>query len=219
MPKKLKIISKALVIILILTPLVFVSALYYFGKAGKLSPNLSKIYSSLFGCNGVFGYTSATCEKLADAPSASASSTATRGTCNTSKNGGWLTSLGMCSDELVCTFYNGKTLMWPKTAENEGTYNGGYLNWSDAQNYCNNLVWLTYSDWRLPTKSELLDLCSHQQELNLGYKYALIDGYAGGYYSSTYYSTNKHYSVIFNTCEDRHDVFDGDEQYVRCVRP
>ncbi|MCD6270589.1 DUF1566 domain-containing protein [bacterium] len=218
MPKKLKIISKAVVIILILTPLVFVSALYYFGKTGKLSPNLSKIYSSLFGCNGVFGYTSATCEKLADAPSASASSTATRGACNTSLNGGWLTSSGICSNELVCTFYNGKTLMWPKSADNPGTYNGGYLDWSPAFNYCNGLTWLGYSDWRLPTKDELLDLCSKKDELNLGYKYALIGGSAGDYWSSTHYSGSKYYGVKFNDCGLIND-YEWYDSYVRCVRP
>lgn len=69
------------------------------------------------------------------------------------------------------------------------------LTWSDADNYCNNLTYLGYSDWRMPTQAELLQMYNDR---------ALIGGFVmgssnneNGYYWSSTSSGSYHYVVDF----------------------
>jgi len=54
---------------------------------------------------------------------------------------------GSAPEETV--FDNNSRLEWQRTAPTEK------YNWNDAKNYCDNLIYAEYSDWRLPTSLEL----------------------------------------------------------------
>lgn len=49
-------------------------------------------------------------------------------------------------------------LMWVKDGSGPGCNNGVALNWAAAINFCNNLGFAGYSDWRLPNVNEMLSI-------------------------------------------------------------
>ena len=63
------------------------------------------------------------------------------------------------------------------------------LNWPDADTYCNNLTLYGYSDWRLPTKEELLQMYNDRESIG--------DFGANWYWSSTQYSSDCYWAVYF----------------------
>ena len=92
-------------------------------------------------------------------------------------------------DELPTFQFNGNTYRVAPEANN-------LLNWSNADAYCNNLTLFSYSDWRLPTKDELLQMYNDRES---------IGGFVAGYDHSYYWSNTRHpvydqhYSVRFYT--------------------
>lgn len=105
-------------------------------------------------------------------------------------------------DELPSFQYGGHTYRVAPVANNT-------LSWSDANTYCNNLTLYGYTDWRLPTKDELLQMYNDRYS---------IGGFGSHYYwSSTLCSTDLHYQVSFNSgsvfCE-----YDTHSSYVRPIR-
>ena len=101
--KSLKVIT--IIAIVLLVPVLFLAGIYFGGKYDKLPQSLSGVYQKLFGCGGVFAYTSATCEKPADAPSAVESATSTRGACRAA-GWDWNTASGCYGD----VFYEANVL-------------------------------------------------------------------------------------------------------------
>ena len=92
------------------------------------------------------------------------------------------------------------------------------LNWNDAIDYCKNLTFAGYSDWRLPTEDELLfitDDSRYNPAIKKEFKYVE----SSWYWSSTpnVPDTKSAWGVRF------YDGYDGDDYktskyYVRCVR-
>ena len=93
-----------------------------------------------------------------------------------------------------------------------------YLNWSDAKNYCKNLTFAGYSDWRLPTENELLSITDdtiYNPAIKKEFKYVK----SSAYWSSTpNVSDSKNaWNVYFDYANDYYD-YKTYKYYVRCVR-
>jgi len=90
--------------------------------------------------------------------------------------------------------------------------------WDNANTYCNNLNLAGHSDWRLPTKKELLGIVIYGRYNPAIYTSVFPNTVASKYWSST---TDAHYTgrawyVDFNNGE----VFTlgiGDNLYAHCV--
>ncbi|MEA3419749.1 MAG: DUF1566 domain-containing protein [Campylobacterota bacterium] len=89
-------------------------------------------------------------------------------------------------------------------------YNKGKVgNWGYADQYCRALVLNGYSNWRLPTKEELLTNYKEKCQFN--------SGNAHSYWSSTPGDEEeKHYAVYFRT-GDVNAFDDVVHYYIRCV--
>lgn len=112
-----------------------------------------------------------------------------------------------------------------KKAYDEYTQYGKTRDWSGARNYCADLVWAGYSDWRLPDKEELRSLLTSSKHDGYYIKPALVEGmppltgknkYAP-FWSSTTRDTSFAWYVHFDVGID-HWVSKSGEMYVRCVR-
>ena len=90
-------------------------------------------------------------------------------------------------DTLPTFQYNGHTYKVAPVANNE-------LSWFDANNFCNNLTLCGYTDWRLPTKDELLQMYNDRNTIG-GF---FVLSYPHVYWSSTQYSGNDYYIVRFS---------------------
>ena len=82
-------------------------------------------------------------------------------------------TLEINGDEVVTDSSTG--LMWQKNPGRESA-------WKQALNYCENLVYAGYSDWRLPDRNELLSLFSYRQAHSA---FPDVDGTASPAWSST----------------------------------
>ncbi len=123
------------------------------------------------------------------------------------------------------SYYDRTTsLMWqdqPHTEEEADAYDnneeaGKVLRWENALNYCSNLKLNNYTDWHLPTDSELLSIVDEDNTpaIKSGFKYALTKGY----WTSTEKDTEKAYDVAFyNGNLGSYDKTRS--AYIRCVRP
>ncbi|MGL4751485.1 MAG: DUF1566 domain-containing protein [Aeromonadaceae bacterium] len=99
--------------------------------------------------------------------------------------------------------------------DNFSAPDGQLRNWNDAVSYCNNLVQHGYSDWRLPSRDELVSLVNSWPSDQI----SLVHGWPTDdyYWSSPLYSSGGHYVVGL------HHGFvgvsnDNNTFYVTCVR-
>lgn len=103
-------------------------------------------------------------------------------------------------DELPTFQFNGNTYRVAPNANNT-------LMWADANAYCNNLTLHGYSDWKLPTKEELLQMYNDRNSIG-----GFVDG---RYWSSTSSGSNTHYLVSFSYGS----VSEGTDSHYYYVRP
>lgn len=100
-------------------------------------------------------------------------------------------------------------LIWQKTYESGKT-------WEEALDYCEDLTYAGYSDWRLPDKNELASLVNYEK-----YNPAsdFPDMPSQSFWSSSTYvvSTNHAWYVDFNSGDVSGSNKTG-TSYVRCVR-
>ncbi|MEI8206741.1 MAG: DUF1566 domain-containing protein [Kiritimatiellales bacterium] len=69
--------------------------------------------------------------------------------------------------------------------------NSGATNWNAAVDFCNNLVYAGHSDWRLPSRKELMSLVDYGRyfpTLTTGYPFTGVQTY--GYWSGTSSASN-----------------------------
>lgn len=69
--------------------------------------------------------------------------------------------------------------------------NSGAMNWNAAVDFCNNLVYAGHSDWRLPSRRELMSLVDYGRSspaLPAGHPFTDLQNYSGRYWSSTSYA-------------------------------
>lgn len=111
-------------------------------------------------------------------------------------------TIGHPYNDLPTFTFGGRTYRVAPPADNT-------KNWTNANSYCNNLTLYGYSDWRLPTKDELLQMYADRES---------IGGFNTGYWwSGTSASSDRHYSVYFyngNVYSER----DSNLYYVRPIR-
>jgi len=93
-------------------------------------------------------------------------------------------TLTVNGDEVVTDSATG--FMWQKDFIVRGE-------WKQALNYCENLVYAGYSDWRLPNKNELLSLANYKNS-NPDSDLSWIEGDATSYYYSS--STPSYYKEV-----------------------
>lgn len=92
---------------------------------------------------------------------------------------------------------------------------GGTMNWSSANSYCSNLTAEGKSDWYLPSKDQLLTMYNNKSSLqNTAGFTPFVSGY---YWSSTAYSSGRHWGVFFDNGTSS-NYTDNYGLYVRCVR-
>ena len=114
-------------------------------------------------------------------------------------------------DELPAFQFNGNNYRVAPEANNK-------LSWNDADSYCNNLTFLGYSDWRLPTQEELLQMYNDRYDIGgfyLGYYSSYSHDYAE-YWSSTG-GNGSHYTIWFYSGSVYSD-FDYNNYRVRPIR-
>ena len=111
-----------------------------------------------------------------------------------------------------------KRLMWQDApygdvADGAYKYNrsaGKAGRWSYAKNYCRNLTYAGYDDWRLPMIGELTNLFDKLR----GLKHTIgVD-----FWTSTPSEGNKYWSVYAVVKGQPYEHNRGDSQYIRCVR-
>jgi len=123
---------------------------------------------------------------------------------------------GWLSDNLVInnngTVTNASTsLIWQKNT-------GGYMNWKDALEYCENLTLAGSSDWRLPNINELQSLADYNKYNPVISEYYFSDTQSEPYWSSTTNagSAGNAWTLFFNNGGIYYNN-KTDNYYVRCV--
>jgi hypothetical protein len=109
-------------------------------------------------------------------------------------------------------------LMWqdqPFVNAEDGAYKRSYSigkvgSWGHAVNYCSALSYAGYSDWRLPTADELMEV--HRKE---GQVFSYFRG--SDFWSSTPAKANKYY-VVFPADAYQYARHAKETNYIRCVR-
>ena len=127
-------------------------------------------------------------------------------------------TLTVSGDEVITDSTTG--FMWQKNSD----FNGEQREWRQALNYCENLVYAGYSDWRLPNKNELLSLVNYKND-NPDSDFSWFEDETNQYYFSS--STARYYkevSVISSIDGNIADINKTGKDYqsnkgsVRCVR-
>jgi len=109
-------------------------------------------------------------------------------------------------------------LMWQDEAyvdAEDGAYKRGHSagkagSWNHAMSYCRNLNYAGYSDWRLPTKDELVHV--HRQEGQVFTYHRAND-----FWSSTPTTENQYY-VVYPADAYQYKRKKNQSNYIRCVR-
>lgn len=113
--------------------------------------------------------------------------------------------------EVVIDTKNG--LMWQDNSDVEKVKK----DWQGAMDYCQNLVFAGYSDWRLPIMDEFFSIRDESRKgfaINNNFKNGIGDSY---WSSSNIYSTRHGWSMSFEDGNDIGSLKDSNF-YVRCVR-
>ncbi len=120
------------------------------------------------------------------------------------------------------------SLMWQRTIPSiypgctKGEQEGAKCTWQEAIDYCENLVYAGYNDWRLPNPHELRSIVNYgqyQPAINTRIFGDLPAGYSNYFWSSAAYanySGNAWYVLLDNGFVSYISKTYGD--YVRCVR-
>lgn len=96
-------------------------------------------------------------------------------------------------DTLPTFQYNGHTYRVAPEPNNQ------YLHWSTANTYCENLTLYGYTDWRMPTKDELMQMYSDRNSIG---DFVTNYNYGADYWSGTTCNGNQyngHYYVSFSS--------------------
>jgi adenine specific DNA methylase Mod len=110
-----------------------------------------------------------------------------------------------------------ENLMWQDELyhdDEESAYRNGHSNgkvgsWEYANNYCRSLTYYGYSDWRLPTLDELMDL--HQRPSDL--KHSI----ASDFWSSTP-DKGDNYKTLYTADGYPYVHKKSESHYFRCIR-
>ena len=102
-------------------------------------------------------------------------------------------------DTLPTFTYNGHTY---RVAPDPHTSNSQYISWSSAYDYCENLTAYGYSDWRMPTLSELQAMYLNRTSIG-GWKETYTSSsntpcYAAYWTSDTPPSSSYHYGILWS---------------------
>ena len=92
---------------------------------------------------------------------------------------------------------------------------GGVKTWSSANSYCSSLIAEEKSDWRLPSRDELVTMYKKKSSLQNTAGFTAFG--SSGYWSSTDYSSGLHWVVDFSSGGSNYG-YDTDGKFVRCVR-
>lgn len=106
-------------------------------------------------------------------------------------------------DELPTFQFNGNTYRVAPNANNT-------LSWTDANAYCENLTLYGYSDWRLPTKEELLQM--YNDRVNIG------DFGGNWYWSSTQDGSSDYYWAVYFFSGSTDVLISDSHLHVRPIR-
>ncbi len=110
---------------------------------------------------------------------------------------------------------NGDTVYVDCNANKCWTPTQGSYNWPDAKSRCSGLTYGRFTDWVLPDKTTLQNLCNSGSCSGSCFG---GDGSTYYYWSSTEYSSGRAYKVDFYNCDLHNDYKIGNSEYVRCVR-
>lgn len=97
---------------------------------------------------------------------------------------------------------------------------GPTMQWSNANSYCQNLTLYGHSDWRLPTKDELLQMCTDKMSIG---GFQVSNNNWKNVWSSTLQSSSSsdryYYVVMMSTCQTSVVLDGSNTSYYRYVRP
>ena len=127
------------------------------------------------------------------------------------------TPVKVCQEAKLYIDY-AQNLMWqdqPYTDGEDGGFKQGYSagkvgTHSDAMRYCRVLNYGGYTDWRLPTADELIQVHAPQHNPFIYHRGA-------DFWSSTPASANKYY-VVYTADAMRYERSTSETNYIRCVR-
>ena len=117
-----------------------------------------------------------------------------------------------CSTDKCWTPTARLTYTWGGYGTDEPTNSCVGIDSRPACNYCDNLDYGGFTDWLLPDKTTLRDLCSNQG--NTPFR----EGYSTYYWSSTEINSYYAYPITFNDCSLHYTYPKNNALYVRCVR-
>jgi hypothetical protein len=96
--------------------------------------------------------------------------------------------------------------------------NSGTMKWISAIDFCNNLVYAGHSDWRLPSRKELMSLVDYGRyspALPAGHPFAGVQNYDYYWSGTSYARTGGAWSVAMSSGY----VYDDDKAYTYYVWP
>ncbi|RLD09136.1 MAG: hypothetical protein DRI44_09230 [Chlamydiae bacterium] len=129
----------------------------------------------------------------------------------------WSTNTRFTVDSTGSNVYDNLTcLMWTKNAN----LHQGY--WTNAIDFCTNLVYGGYSDWRLPNIRELkslVDLSKYSPALPDGHPFSFVQSYSYYYWSSSTSSYNSEYAWLVNIGHGHVSISAKAYGFSRCVWP
>ena len=90
-------------------------------------------------------------------------------------------------------------------------------NWKDSIEYCKNLDFKTYNDWRLPTKNELITIVDDTRKPAI--KVEFKNSTSNYYWSSFTYDSGSDFAWYIDfSNSDAYNSFKDNNYYIRCVR-